>query len=99
MGISSSADFADDFDEPELTSQVIAPARPRTPSPSFHSGPPPTYDSATKKVLGDIIMIVLNLMLSSLGCHIKQNLSKYIKYHNGALTMVLEKNMIRVIQV
>lgn len=51
MGISSSADFADirdDFDEPELTSQVIAPARARTPSPNFQSGPPPSYDSATK---------------------------------------------------
>lgn len=49
MGISSSADFADDFDEPELQSQVIAPARARTPSPSFQSaGPPPSYDSATR---------------------------------------------------
>ena len=51
MGISSSADFAgfkDDFDEPELTSQVIAPARARTPSPNFQSTPPPSYDSATK---------------------------------------------------
>lgn len=51
MGISSSADYAgikDDFDEPELTSQVIAPARARTPSPSLQSGPPPSYDSATK---------------------------------------------------
>jgi len=51
MGISSSADFAgirDDFDEPELSSQVITPARARTPSPSFQSGPPPSYDSATK---------------------------------------------------
>ena len=60
MGISSSADFADDLDEPELMSQVIAPARPRTPSPS-HSGPPPAYDSVTKKVLDVGIMIVLNL--------------------------------------
>ena len=56
MGISSSADFAgfkDEFDEPELTSQVIAPARARTPSPNFQSTPPPSYDSATmsKKVL------------------------------------------------
>ena len=51
MGISSSADYAgikDDFDEPELSSQVIAPARPRTPSPNLQSGPPPSYDSATK---------------------------------------------------
>lgn len=51
MGISSSADYAgikDDFDEPELSSQVIAPARARTPSPSLQSGPPPSYDSATK---------------------------------------------------
>lgn len=48
MGISSSADFAEDLDEPELMSQVIAPARARTPSPSFNSVPPPTYDSATK---------------------------------------------------
>ena len=59
MGISSSADFADDLDEPELMSQVIAPARPRTPSPSLHSGPPPAYDSVTKKVLDVGIMIVL----------------------------------------
>lgn len=72
MGISSSADFADDLDEPELMSQVIAPARPRTPSPSLHSGPPPTYDSVTKKVLDVVIMIVLNLfIMSSLGCDIK----------------------------
>ena len=60
MGISSSADFAgfkDDFDEPELTSQVIAPARARTPSPNFQSTPPPSYDSATKtkKVLAPSI--------------------------------------------
>lgn len=51
MGISSSADYAgikDDFDEPELMSQVIAPARARTPSPNLQSGPPPSYDSATK---------------------------------------------------
>lgn len=51
MGISSSADYAgikDDFDEPELSSQVIAPARARTPSPNLQSGPPPSYDSATK---------------------------------------------------
>lgn len=51
MGISSSADYAgikDDFDEPELMSQVIAPARARTPSPSLQSGPPPSYDAATK---------------------------------------------------
>ncbi|XP_029200711.1 tubby-related protein 3-like isoform X1 [Acropora millepora] len=53
MGISSSADFADDLDEPELMSQVIAPARPRTPSPSLHSGPPPAYDSVTKKTPGN----------------------------------------------
>ena len=53
MGISSSADYAgikDDFDEPEYSSQVIAPARARTPSPSFQSNaPPPSYDSVTKQ--------------------------------------------------
>ena len=51
MGISSSADFAglkEDSDEPELVSQVIAPARARTPSPSMQSTPPPSYDTATK---------------------------------------------------
>ena len=53
MGISSSADYAgikDDFDEPEYSSQVIAPARARTPSPSFQSNAlPPSYDSVTKQ--------------------------------------------------
>lgn len=59
MGISSSADYAgikDDFDEPELSSQVIAPARARTPSPNLGSGPPPSYDSATKSKKVQILL-------------------------------------------